>query len=369
MTVPIPVRDVTYSTDALRGRIDDLTIALNHAMSAVVSSGSWATDGPGRIVAAERTRTLTAELDRIRHALVSVWMTVHTGEAGRAHTLGDAVQLIAPYVMSGPLGVGYAVWTGHLWHALRPLADHSIDIMSGGNPRHSPVTVTALPAQSTSPPRSLQDRVDRIPAGDTHIRIERYAEDGSSRFEVYLSGTNFGGAHSDPWNAQSNLDLVETGSSPSLEAVKIAMTSAGITTQTPVVVTGHSQGGLLALAIGAAHQFDVRAIITVGTPVGAVADVTDIPTVHVVHPEDPVPAFGGLIDPKSSTWIVPTPHGERLMEAHHRTTYSPSAAEIDNLHDPRIDEIRANNQATGVGVRRDYRAVVTGGPHRGTGAE
>lgn len=368
MTVPVPVRDVTYSTDALRGRIDDLTLAINYAMTAVASTGNWSMDGPTRVVVAERVRRLTADLDRIRDALISVWSTIHPSEVGRATSLGAAAQSLVPYVMSGPLGLAYAAWSGHLWPALRPLADQAIDIMQGGPATHLPVAVSALPSTSTTPPRTLRDRVDRIPDGDTHIRIERFTEDGGSRFEVYLSGTNFAGDETDPWNVGSNFDLASSGTSASLDAVTTAMTSAGITSHTPVVVTGHSQGGLIALAVAATHRFDVRAVITVGTPVGAVPDVTDVPAVHIIHPEDPVPVFGGSIDSNSSTWIVPAAHGEKLFAAHHKTSYVTSVATIDTLHDSRIEAIRADNQSTGVGVRRDYLARVRGDPPRGTDA-
>ncbi|MFM6968418.1 MAG: hypothetical protein ACKOWN_05795 [Microbacteriaceae bacterium] len=368
MTVPIPVRDVAYSTDALRARIDDLTMALNHLMATVVSSSTWTVDGPARIAATERARALAAELERVRHALVSVWTTIHPAEKTRVDSLGAATQSLASYVMSGPFGVGYAAWSGQLWPAIRPLAEQVLEIVPRGVPNDSTVTVVAREAHATTPPDSLRARIERIPTGNTHIRIERFVAEDGNRFEVYLSGTNFTGTETDPWNAKSNIELVTTGSAPSLRAVKEAMLSAGITSTTPVVLTGHSQGGLIALAIGATHEFDVTAIVTVGTPVGAVPDVRDVPTIHIVHPEDPVPAFGGLIDPDSSTWVIPVTGGERLFAAHHRQSYEPSADALDNLHDPRIDALRAQIQSTGVGVRRDYQAVVSRGPHRGTDA-
>lgn len=369
MTVPIPVRDVTYSTDALRARIDDLTAAVNHVMATVVSSATWTLDGPARISAAERTRVLASDIERVRHALVSVWTTIYPAENARVDSLGGAAQTLAPYVMSGPFGVGYAAWSGQLWPAIRPLAEQVIEIMPRGVPNESTVSVVAREAHATNPPDSLRARIERIPTGNTHIRIERFVAEDGNRFEVYLSGTNFTGSQTDPWNANSNLELVATGSAPSLRAVKEAMLSAGITSTTPVVLTGHSQGGLIALAIGATHEFDVTAIVTVGTPVGAVPDVLDVPTIHIVHPEDPVPAFGGLIDPESSTWFIPVAGDERLFAAHHRQSYEPSAEALDKLHDPRVDALRARIQSTGVGVRRDYLATVTGDPRRGTDAE
>lgn len=369
MIPPIPVRDVTYSTDALRGRIDDLGVALEHGMCAVVSSGAWTHDGPARIVAAERVRGLLAEIDRIRCALQSVWATIHPAETDRVATLGAAITAASCTVMSGPAITVYNAWTGHLWPSLRPIADRAIEILPHRSPTGDNVVVTAQNAEPTTPPQSIRDRIDRIPSGDTHIRIERYEDDGGSRFEVYLSGTNFQGDESDPWNVASNIDLATSGSSPSLQAVRIAMESAGITRATPVVLSGHSQGGLIALAIAESREFGVDAVITVGTPVGVVPDVSGIPTIHIVHPEDPVPAIGGLIDPGSSTWIVPSPHGERFFDAHHRQAYVPSAAALDELADARITSLRDAIQSNGIGVARDYRAVTTSVRRQGTGAE
>lgn len=369
MTVAIPVRDVTYSGDALRGRIDDLGLALEHGMAAVVSSGTWTHDGPDRIRAAERLRLLLGDIDRLRDALQSVWATIHAGEQSRADTAGASTQSLMRVVMSGPLALLYSAWSGHLWPALRPVADRVIEIMPRYPAGNDDVIVTAGPSAPITPPQSLRDRVDRIPGGDTHIRIERFPVDGGNRFEVYLSGTNFQGDGTDPWNVASNVDLATTGSSPSLVAVRTAMESAGITAATPVVITGHSQGGLIALALAGSREFAVDAVITIGTPVGVVPDVDGIPTVHIVHPEDPVPAIGGLIDTRSSTWLVPAAGGERLFEAHHRESYGPSASEIDELHDEGIDSLRDAIQSNGVGIGRDYRAVSISGQNRGTGAE
>ncbi|MFM2412416.1 MAG: hypothetical protein RLZZ587_749, partial [Actinomycetota bacterium] len=272
-------------------------------------------------------------------------------------------------VMSGPAVAVYSAWTGHLWPSLRPIADQAIEILPHHIPTNDDVVVTAHAPEPVTPPQSIRDRIDRIPSGDTHIRIERFHDDGGNRFEVYLSGTNFQGGESDPWNVASNLDLATSGSSPSLQAVRIAMESAGITRATPVVLSGHSQGGLIALAIAESREFDVDAVITVGTPVGVVPDVTDIPTIHIVHPEDPIPAIGGLIDTESSTWIVPVENGERLFDAHHRQSYLSSSTALDDVADARITALRDAIQSNGVGVARDYRAVTTSARRQGTGAE
>lgn len=183
-----------------------------------------------------------------------------------------------------------------------------------------------------------------------------------------MSGTNFLGDETDPWNVVSNADLATTGTSASLHAVRSAMESAGITRATPVVLTGHSQGGLIALALASAHEFDVDAVITIGTPVGVVPDVRDVPTIHLIHPNDPVPALGGFVEPRSNTWVVPTADGEWLFDAHHRESYEPSATTIDDVEDPRIESLLSTVQSNGVGFSRGYRAVVMGAQHPGTDA-
>lgn len=368
MTIAFPVRDVTYSSDALRGRIDDLTRALDIGMGVVVSSATWSLDGADRIIIAERVRRLNADIDHLRQILLGVWGTLHSSEEARASTLGAALVTLAPTVMSGPFAIVYSAWSGHLWPSLRLVADRAIPII----PRETAVThnlsVTGTRAVPATAPRTLRDRIERIPSGDEHIRIERFTTDSGSRFEVYLSGTNFLGDETDPWNVVSNADLATTGTSASLHAVRSAMESAGITRATPVVLTGHSQGGLIALALASAHEFDVDAVITIGTPVGVVPDVRDVPTIHLIHPNDPVPALGGFVEPRSNTWVVPTADGEWLFDAHHRESYEPSATTIDDVEDPRIESLLSTVQSNGVGFSRGYRAVVMGAQHPGTDA-
>jgi hypothetical protein len=369
VTVAFPVRDVTYSTDALRGRIDDLTRALEIGMGVVVSSSTWSLDGGTRIIVAERVRRLIADIDQIRQALLDVCGTVQPSEEQRTASLGVALAAVAPTVMSGPLALAYSAWTGHLWPSLRLVADTAIAVIPHEPARDHLITVSGMPATPTAPPRTLKDRVSRIPSGDEHIRIERFTTDGGNRFEVYLSGTNFLGDETDPWNVTSNIELAATRSSASLQAVRSAMESAGITRSTPVVMTGHSQGGLIALALAGTREFDVDAVITVGTPVGVVPDLPDTPTIHLIHPNDPVPALGGFVEPSSNTWIVPEEHGERLFAAHHRQSYLPSAATVDDVADPRIVALLTSVQSDGIGFGRDYRAVTTGVQHPGTDAK
>lgn len=374
MIPPIPVRDVGYAAEALLHRITDLDVAIRIAAAIVVTTGSWGTDGPERIVLDGRIRVLIAELSRVRNALESVRSTIYPAEADRVATIVGAATLFAPHVMSGVTGlidVARRAQSGRLWSDLRPVMSSVLAVAHSSTTdvgHANSVVVTALPSYPISHPVSLLDRISRIPSGDTHVRIEHYVSASGGRFEVYLSGTNFFGGPDEPWNFRSNLELVAANDSASLSAVRMAMTSAGITRNTPVVFTGHSQGGLIALALANSGEYDVDAVFTIGCPVGAVPDSTAIPTVHLVHPEDPVPAAGGLIDPTSSTWVVNSAHGETLFAAHHKSAYLPGIQALDALHDPRIDSLLKRIEPTGVGERRDYVAVISPG-NRPTGTD
>lgn len=359
MIPPIPVRDVGYAAESLALRVADLDTALRHACGIVEGTSTWYTDGPERVVLNGKIRMLVADIARLRSALQSVIHTIHPAEEVRSHSLAGATTLLAPYVMSGLLGLGITARSGRLWASSRPMMTEILSRLPSEPPSRDGAIVTGRAAHSTAAPTGLASRVARIPSEDVHIRIERYSEDGGNRYEVYLSGTNFFGGDMDPWSFASNLDLAVTGSSPSVEAVRIAMESAGVTRNTPVVLTGHSQGGLIALALANSGDYDVDAVVTVGTPVGVVPDSTSVPTIHVVHPEDPVPAVGGLIDPNSSTWVVHVANGESLIGAHNKVSYLPSVQALDKLHDPRIDALMTRIQPSGVGVTRDYVAVTS----------
>lgn len=359
MTLAFPVRDVGYATDALQARIDELDSARQLCGGITVVSSTWQSDGPERIVLDGRIRVLVADISRLAGRLRSVHATIHPAEQERVAGVGATFGPVAGVVMSGTPGFVTGVLTGSLWSSLRPVMSTILSEAPTASAIDHDVRLTAFPATTATAPLSLADRVSRIPRGDTHIRIERYVDDGGNRFEVYLSGTNFLGGSTEPWNFASNIELAVTGSSPALIAVRHAMASAGITRNTPVVLTGHSQGGLIALELAGSGSYRVDGIVTVGSPVGLVDDVDGVPTIHLVHPTDPVPAAGGVIDPRSFTWVIPEPHGETFIDAHDRDTYILSAHTIDELEDPRVTTILESMRSKGIGVSRDYNATTT----------
>lgn len=80
--------------------------------------------------------------------------------------------------------------------------------------------------------------------------------------------------------------------------VAAAMTRAGIGPQEPVLLVGHSQGGMtavqLALEDSVLAKFTIAGVVTLGSPV-AHMPAPEVPVLHVQHAEDGVPALSGQV--------------------------------------------------------------------------
>jgi hypothetical protein len=152
-------------------------------------------------------------------------------------------------------------------------------------------------APPTLPPTSLADRVDRVPDPSTPIVIERYSlPDGSWHFEVYIAGTDaqaeLGGDR--PWDMSSNVALVAEQESSSLQAVRAAMVSVGVTSLSSVTFTGYSQGGAIATALAESGQWNTSGLVTVGAPTGGMPVQGEYPAIVIEHREDLVPVLSGI---------------------------------------------------------------------------
>ncbi len=103
------------------------------------------------------------------------------------------------------------------------------------------------------------------------------------------------------------------------------------TARDPVLLVGHSQGGILAMALAADRSFvarhDVTHVVTAGSPV---AGFTPAPTVHVLsleHAGDLVPELDLRANPGGPSWLTiraPVPKG--IESAHDSRGYALTAS-------------------------------------------
>lgn len=297
---------------------------------------------------------------------VLTWMKHHTAALSDPLT----VQLVRLTVMSlddigaGALQLPPAVVSalGEQGLGVLSVAGSAAVIGSAANAvgllRESPVAVTRGPSARSSVADSFEERIDRIPApeqGDAgQIRIDRYENaDGSLSFEVYLSGTtDFSLVTGDqPLDLTSDVWSVAGTESGAYRAAAEAMKDAGITGQTPVMLTGHSQGGLIAAQLAASGDYRTEGLLTTGAPAGQVAVPVAVPWLAIEHTDDIVPALGGSSEHSDPVIVRREVFDGRPVDesvpfaAHDREQYQQTAALVDISRENRI-----------AGLRRDFAA-------------
>ncbi|MEO7587768.1 MAG: hypothetical protein ABIS84_07030 [Arachnia sp.] len=183
------------------------------------------------------------------------------------------------------------------------------------------------------------------------VQITRIDNPGQPpRYIVAIPGTTesidtWGGWTGQPggtdWSA--NLKGVGYGTTSSTQAIAAAIDK--VTAQHPgdarpeIVLTGHSQGGIIAANIAAnpdfASRYNIGGIMTAGSPIQTVPIPTNIPVVNFNNQYDPVPksdlgGFGGTYkQPNVADVSLRNGPGERgLMDWHGQPTYETKIHDI-----------------------------------------
>lgn len=183
---------------------------------------------------------------------------------------------------------------------------------------HGPSTLVVTPqpvvgrgARRADPPRDAADLVAGIadvypassaPPGTVAVhRLERPS--GEASWVVTIPGTQSGSLTGGtvPSDMASNLDLMAGHRDDVSTLARTAMAQAGIPPGEPVQIVGHSQGGIAAVAVAndpdVLAAYDVRTVVTVGSPVGALTVPDDVAALHVETTTDAVPAADGVAPP------------------------------------------------------------------------
>ena len=133
------------------------------------------------------------------------------------------------------------------------------------------------------------------------IGVERLDRpDGSRAWVVAIPGTQ-AVAGSNPMDMQTNVRLMAGAANDGTDLVERALAQAGVAPGEPVLLAGHSQGGMVAMALAGNAAFIARyhvaAVLTAGSPVAAQSVPAAIPVLHLEHRQDLVPALDGRPEP------------------------------------------------------------------------
>ncbi len=146
------------------------------------------------------------------------------------------------------------------------------------------------------------------------------------------------------------------------------MDEAGIRPGQPVMLTGHSQGGIIAATLAADPDFraryDVESVVTAGSPVARFDIPPSVSVLALEHDQDVVPMLDGRenrdrpnvlsvgrdIEPSELTVTTPHTGGQSTTlelgatAMHDNRLYAETGALVDSSTDPSVQAWRADQQ-------------------------
>ncbi|MGB0102070.1 MAG: hypothetical protein WBP61_17465 [Nocardioides sp.] len=241
-----------------------------------------------------------------------------------------------------------------------------LSLLYGGDGRPA---VSRRGRRSSTPPDDLTDLVRHLaevarlsdtpdsPDNGT-IEIQTVGRADRARHIVYLPGTD--DMTTLPWTQDddvrdlaANLLLYAGHPNSHQQGILAAMHDAGIAADDPVLLVGHSQGGMAAAAIlSQGSDFNVTHVVTAGSPTAQVPAFPD--GTHVLsleHEGDVVPAVDLAPNPDSVEQVTVTfagSDGPRGIEGMHAYAhYEAGAAVTAASPDPSIQEQLTSLQTSG----------------------
>ncbi|MGY2065812.1 PGAP1-like alpha/beta domain-containing protein [Blastococcus sp. SYSU DS0619] len=283
------------------------------------------------------------------------WLTEHPGLVddvmGALPGVGSHLGVLTAGLTAGWLGGGdvgaAARRLGRLW------------------PDGSPV-VTPLPDEAFGPgvvpPRGIDDllasleaRALRSGAGrDTiAVRVVTHA-DGSTAYVVDIPGTAdwnapFGPVNPETHDLGTNVRVLGGEATTRQRAIAEALRRAGAGPADPVMLVGHSQGGMVAAQAAADagtadFDFDVRSVVTAGSPIARAEVPPSVQVLALENVHDVVPQLDSRANddsPNVTTVTFAGQHGSIGDNHGIGSAYRPAARAVDAADEPSLAAFRA----------------------------
>lgn len=213
--------------------------------------------------------------------------------------------------------------------------------------------VESYPVELDASPAGLLERARLIDErGDGYIEVLKVDNGGQKAFVVIVPGTQPAGGEmggDNPFDEAGIAEGLGYGSAEVNAAVLKALRAAGAEQGASVVTVGYSQGGIHAMNMAADAQFraeyNVKYVLTAGSPVGSIEPDPAISTLHLEHRQDWVPGSDGAVSPDTRNRVtvtltndVRTDDGEDpgLGPGHKLTNYQEGARLVAVSDDPSL---------------------------------
>jgi hypothetical protein len=286
----------------------------------------------------------------------TVGRTVLTSDDPAGDLRLDAAEAWSGAMAAGAAEVALQGLAGLLTSGIPPALADPVPVASAGLAlllaRGADVTlVPRVDPPQLAPPRGLEGILDAVaktydegqPTGmpgtsTATITVQRLDHaDGSRAWLVAIPGTqSWAFDQAVATDMGTNLQLVGGLKDPMTAGVLQAMATAGIPPDEPVVIAGHSQGGMVAMAAAAAAAgtYRIGGVVTAGSPSVPERLPTGVPVIRLEHDEDVVPqtdgeptAAGG--DVTRITRALAGDHPVMVTEAHQISGYVETARLTD----------------------------------------
>jgi hypothetical protein len=145
----------------------------------------------------------------------------------------------------------------------------------------------------------------------------------------------------------TNLRSMANQDSAMSEGVRLALRQSGVRADEPIMLVGHSQGGMvgarLADSLNRSGEFRVTHLVTAGSPIGFAPVPASVSVLSLENRRDVVPQLDGADNPRRSGWLTArTGRGQpSVLGAHSTGAYVQAAADFDADRDPRVARWRA----------------------------
>lgn len=252
---------------------------------------------------------------------------------------------------------------------LEDTGDFTVDKVPGSD---RPLTITPDNALQT-----IFDQQGELGAvgSEGQVQVVRIDHgDGPPSWIVQIPGTQVWDPKrgDNPVDLTSNVNLMAMPDQTVIEQqVADAMREAGIKPGEGVMMTGHSQGGITAASMASdpdiLEEFDIKSVVTGGSPIGRFDIPDDISVMSLEHLQDVVPKLDGADNPDQPNWTTVTRElsddegtdasGQRGPGAAHSTdNYAATGSDIDRSDDAGIEQWREdrNEFFDGTGTRSRY---------------
>jgi hypothetical protein len=208
-----------------------------------------------------------------------------------------------------------------------------------------PIGFDGSPAALLERARIIDER------GPGYIEVIEVDDGGKKAYVVVIPGTQAGGeiGGANPFDEAGIGEGLGHGSTDINKAVLKALQASSAERGAPVVAVGYSQGGIHAMNLAAdelfLNEYDLKYVLTAGSPVGGIVPAAGISTLHLEHRQDWVPGGDGTPGPDTRDRVtvtltdpVRTPDGEEtgLGPGHRLSNYAEGARAISASADPSL---------------------------------